>query len=76
MLGNRIYKANLKAKKRYCNWYPDDNIYHPKRFGSLRKTNVMCSCDMCGNLRRSRWASKKEKLTMQERKAAQIDEWD
>ena len=34
-----------------------------------RNTSKICSCEMCGNPRRSEWAPKRDKLTMQERKA-------
>ena len=84
MLGHRIRQANLKAKKRFKKWYPD---YDPNKpswqrcskgnlFGSLRKTNVMCSCQMCRNPRHSTFSKKKERATIQERRAPNIKDFD
>ena len=75
MTGKRIHTANLKALKRYRKWYPDDNLMDLKRFGMLRKTNVMCSCQMCRNPRHSNFYNSVEKLTLQERKAPTVQEW-
>ena len=33
----------------------------------LRDKGQLCSCEICGNPRRSDWVKKKEKLTIQER---------
>jgi len=83
MLGHRIRQANLKAKKRFKKWYPDYDANNPAwrncpedaLFGSLRKTNVMCSCQMCRNPRHSTFTKKKERPTIQERKAPNIEDF-
>ena len=76
MTGDRINIANLKAKARYRKWYPEHTGIESARFGSLRKTNVMCSCQMCCNPRHSNFYNEVEKLTIQERKAPEIhEEW-
>jgi len=74
----RLRKANLLAKKRFKWWYSDLDInQEPARFGILRKTNTVCSCQMCRNPRHSVFYSEKEKLTRQERRAPQIeDNWE
>lgn len=70
MLGKRLKKAILIAKKRFKNWYPDMDIKNePNRLGSLRKTNVICSCQMCRNPRHSTFYNQKNKMTIQEQKA-------
>ena len=71
MIGERLHKANLLARKRYLR-----GIWGKTSVGRLRKNNTVCSCQMCRNIRRTSWASGKDKLTIQERRAAQIDEWD
>lgn len=35
---------------------------------ALRNTTKICSCEMCGNPRHSKWSRKKDKLTMAERR--------
>ncbi len=78
----RLRKAKLLAKKRFKYWYYDYNPEDPvwERFskadvlGSLRKTNVVCSCQDCCNPRHSYHYNNQEKLTIQERKAPQINE--
>jgi len=74
----RLRKANLLAKKRFKRWYSDLNVnQEDARFGKLRKTNTVCSCQMCRNPRHSVFYSEQEKLTRQERRAPQIqDNWD
>jgi len=83
MLGHRIRKANLKAKKRFKKWYPDFDENDPvwrlcskdALMGSLRKTNVICSCQMCRNPRHSTFTKKSERPTVQERRASTIEEF-
>jgi len=71
----RLRKANLLAKKRFKRWYSDLDINEEyARLGILRKTNTVCSCQMCRNPRHSVFYSEKEKLTRQERRAPQIQE--
>ena len=84
MLGNKIRKANQKAKKRFYGiTNPDLRIQIEKQgdterfFGMYRKTTKGCSCPWCcGNERKNRWNSKKLRLTIQERKAPDIHEWE
>lgn len=83
VLGHRIEKANLKAKKRFKKWYPDYNENDPtwahtkeEMFGMLRKTNVHCSCHACRNPRHSYHYNDKEKLTAQERRAPNIEDFE
>jgi len=76
MLGARLHKANTIAKRRFKKWYPDwDAHFYEKHFGMLRKTNVMCSCHMCRNPRHSNFTKKSERPTIQERKAATVEEF-
>ena len=35
-----------------------------------RSTTKLCSCEMCGNPRHSRWSTKNDRLTLQEKKFA------
>ena len=74
----RLRKANLLAKKRFQWWYSDLDINEEyARLGILRKTNTVCSCQMCRNPRHSVFYSAKEKLTRQERRAPQVeDDWE
>ncbi len=63
----------------YCEYGTIEMSSH--QAGSVINTPVPCSCSMCGNPRRNDWQSKKECLTMQERKALenynnQIEELD
>ncbi len=84
MLGHRIRKANLKAKQRFKKWYPDYDANDPiwrncpedALFGSLRKNNVICSCQMCRNPRHSIFYNEEKKKTIQERKAPNIEDFD
>lgn len=41
----------------------------PKAMARFKEQPKMCSCDMCGNPRRSIFAAKSERLTIQERRA-------
>lgn len=83
MLGHRIKKANLKSKKRFKKWYPDYDTNDPawrncpeeRLFGSLRKTNVTCSCEMCRNPRRCSFTKIKERPTVQERRAPTVESY-
>ncbi len=83
MLGHRIYKANLKAKKRFKKWYPNYNTNDPswrncpeeRLFGALRKTNVACSCQMCKNPRHCICTKLKERPTVQERRAPNVESY-
>lgn len=72
MIGKRIRTANIIAKRRVKIWHPDFETYSNKLkkkvFGMLRKTNTMCSCQSCCNVRRSNYYNEEEKLTIQERK--------
>jgi len=74
----RLRKANLLAKKRFRLQYFDlDMNQEDARFGALRKTNTACSCQMCRNPRHSIFYNKKNKLTVQERRAPQVeDNWE
>ena len=77
MLGHRMIVANQKAKKRFKKWYPDwDPQFYERHFGSLRKTNVMCSCHMCRNPRHSNFTKKSERPTIQERRAPNVEDYD
>jgi len=67
-LAYRFHHRRRILKKRRHYW--DGKAKNDNRFkGMLLKTPCVCSCSGCGNPRRSGWASKKEKLTIQERKA-------
>lgn len=80
MLGVRLKKANIIARRRYKRflaWGQLTNYDKYKhKFGPYRKTNVSCSCSDCGNPRRS-WATNNvEKLTKQERRAPNVcEDW-
>lgn len=83
--GKRIEVANLKAKQRFkkiLSEYYDENdpawrLLPPgKAVGQFRKHNGACSCEMCRNPRRCSWTSKKNKLTVQEKRAPKIDDWE
>lgn len=84
MLGHRICKANLKAKQRFKIWYPDYDRNDPAwrncpkefLFGSLRKTNVKCSCQMCRNPRHSTFTPKHSRPTIQERRAPTVKDFE
>ena len=71
MLGHRIHKANLIAKKRYNRRFW--NVPEP---GYLRKNNTVCSCNMCCNPRHSSLTPKKERPTIQERRARTIKSYE
>ena len=71
MTGARIHTANLKAKQRLAR-----GIWGKTDIGHLRKNNTVCSCQMCRNPRNSILTPGKEKRTVQERKAPEIqEEW-
>jgi len=63
MIGHRLRKANLIAKKRYKR-----GVWGSCEVGSLRKNNTVCSCEMCCNPRRCGWSSGTDKLSIQERR--------
>jgi len=71
MIGIRLKRANLIAKKRY-----NRKIWSVPELGSLRKNNTVCSCEMCGNSRRCSYTPKNERPTVQERKAATIESFE
>ena len=71
MIGNRLRKANLIAKKRFKRKFW--NVPEP---GCLRKNNTVCSCEMCRNPRRCSFTPKKERPTIQERRAPTIKSFD
>jgi len=64
MIGSRLRKANLIAKRRFRR-----KIWNVPEPGCLRKNNTTCSCEMCCNPRRSKWTPKTKKPTIQERRA-------
>lgn len=70
MIGNRLKKANLIAKKRSRR-----EFWHSPEPGSLRKNNTVCSCEMCCNPRHCGWSSGKEKLTVQERRSPTVEDF-
>jgi hypothetical protein len=78
----RFQIGNVKAKKRFngenvCSWLPEEwsekkiKEWTEKGIGLRRKTTKLCSCEMCGNPRRSQWNTKLDKLTMQEKRFIQ-----
>ena len=70
MIGKRLRKANLIAKKRFKRKFW--NVNEP---GYLRKNNTVCSCEMCKNERRSIFSKKTERSTPQERRAPNINDF-
>ena len=82
--GKRLDKANLKAKQRFKTLLPDYDENDPawgripigKAIGQFRKHNGACSCEMCRNPRHCSWTSKKNKQTIQERRAPKIKDWE
>ncbi len=81
MLGYRIKKAKLKAKKRFKIWYPDYDATDPAwkncpedaLLGTLRKNSTVCSGECCRNPRRCTFTKVKERPTVQERRAPTIE---
>lgn len=49
-------------------WYPNNPEKVEQAARRLKDNRKPCSCSMCGNPRRSKTVSGKEKLTVQERK--------
>jgi len=83
MRGLRLKQANQIAARRFKIWYPDfdTNKKHwidreDVLFGSLRKTNKKCSCEMCRNPRRCTFTKVKERQTVQERRAATVADFE
>lgn len=85
MLGKRLRIANMKAERRFKTQLAD--IYDEtdpawkrlpidKAVGMFRKHNGACSCEMCRNPRRCGWTSRKNKQTIQERKAPTVGDWE
>lgn len=67
-----LEKARARVKAENNKWdqsTPTDVSKLEKRARHLKDTPTPCSCEMCRNPRRSRWANGTSKLTMQERKA-------
>ena len=71
MIGKRLKKANLIAKRRF-----NRGIWGTCEEGSLRKNNTVCSCPWCCNPRNSILTKGKERLTIQERKAPTIKDFE
>ena len=84
MLGSKIRTANRKAMKRFYGMNNLDSLRQIEKqgdterfFGMLRKTTKVCSRPWCcGNQRHNKWSSKTLRLTMRERKAPEVYEWD
>lgn len=84
MLGKRLRIANKKAFRRFKTQLPHYDETDPawrklpvgKAVGQFRKHNGACSCEMCRNPRRCSWTSKKNKQTVQERRAPKIKDWE
>ena len=69
--GLRIRQSRLvRWPYHFAAWLRDDRI-----IGIVGTTPAMCSCRMCGNPRR-KWGNAGMALTMQERRASTINEWD
>lgn len=82
MLGHRILRANVIAKRRFKHWYSDFDEKDPSwlrskqhLMGALRKTNTTCSCEMCRNPRRCSFTKVKERPTAQERRAPTVESY-
>ena len=56
-------------------WLPDQHfLEHAEMHGRKFHDNLcLCSCDVCGNVRRSGWSSGRQGLTIQERRAISND---
>ena len=70
MIGIRLKKANLIARKRYKR-----KIWNVPEPGCLRKNNTVCSCEMCCNPRHCSFTPKKERPTIQERRSPDIEDF-
>lgn len=70
MIGHRLRKANLIAKKRFKR-----KIWNVIDIGVLRKNNTSCPCSDCRNERRSVLTPRHRRPTVQERRAANIDDF-
>jgi len=68
MIGHRMRKANLIAKKRFKR-----DCWNAPEPGSLRKNNTVCSCQDCRNERRSVLTKGSEKSTAQERRYQTVE---
>ncbi len=71
MIGKKLRKANLIAKRRFRRGF-----WKVPEPGCLRKNNTVCSCQMCRNERRSILTPKKYKTTAQERRAPDIKDFE
>lgn len=60
-----INKA-IKVTTRWSNNHTEEEIL--KRAMTLHQNRTPCSCDMCGNPRRSPWTTKEKRSTIQERR--------
>ena len=50
-------------------WHEEELAENPKFIGKMAHTPQLCSCEMCGNPRHNEFGSKKDKLSIQERRA-------
>ena len=76
MLYPRLLVANQKAKKAFKKWHRNTPEHMRPEVGIYRKTKVRCSNPFCcGNPRRAK-GTYEPKLTVQERKAPKINEWE
>lgn len=72
----RHHRERLKAKRRFYHTRPG-SIYRQNSDSVISfyvDTPCPCSCDGCGNPRRSKWSRSNERLTMQERRFLCVSE--
>ncbi|MDR3640773.1 MAG: hypothetical protein P4L39_05575 [Humidesulfovibrio sp.] len=72
MISRESVEKRRRKGRRMCKlWQYPEEYFTPRNIGRAGRTPVLCSCLMCGNLRRTQKG--KERLTMQERRAGLPD---
>ncbi len=72
---NRAFKRVKNENNKWDGSHPRDWKQIQMRARHLKDTPHPCSCNMCGNPRRSGWTRGKGKLTLQEIKATTKDKY-